>query len=233
MPRIARAVALDYPHHVTQRGNAKQNIFFEECDYIYYRKLIAKFAPKYDLDIWAYCFMPNHVHFVVVPRAPNALSRTFNTCHMLYAQYYNQKLKTSGHVWQGRFFSCILDEKHLYAAIRYIELNPVRAGLVSEPQEYRWSSARGHFGMEVDPLLRNPSPIKQSIEDWRLFLTLPEDEEAVRKIKKYTHSGLPCGDDNFIRSLAGRLSKPIKIRSRGRPPKSKPDNTISSEGSEK
>lgn len=219
MPRLARTVVIDYPHHITQRGNAKQNVFYDEGDYLHYRQLIAKFAPRYGLEIWAYCFMPNHVHFVAVPRECDALARTFNTCHMLYAQYLNQKRNTSGHVWQGRFFSCVLDERHLYAAIRYVELNPVRSGLAKEPQEYLWSSARGHMGLEIDVLICDHAYITKTIKDWKFFLSLPEEEEMVSKVKKFTHNGLPCGDDEFVKTISAALDKPIVIRPRGRPPK--------------
>jgi len=219
MPRVARTVAVHYPHHVTQRGNARQNIFSDNYDYLHYRALISKYAPDYGLEIWAYCFMPNHVHFIVVPHEKESMAKTFMTCHMLYAQYVNRKRNTTGHVWQGRFFSCILDERHLYAAIRYVERNPVRAGIVSEPHEYPWSSVRGHLGLELDPLLKNPSPINDMIGDWKLFLSLPEEEELVKKVRKFTHAGIPCGDEEFIKSLSHIIPHQLARRPRGRPPK--------------
>jgi len=147
MPRISRAIAIGYPHHITQRGNYRQTVFAEEGDYVRYVELLAGFAPRYGLEIWAYCLMPNHVHFIGVPCRQESLARTFNTVHMLYAQYFNRKQNTTGHLWQGRFFSCVLDERHLYAAVRYVEMNPVRAGIAQAPQDYPWCSAKSHMNM--------------------------------------------------------------------------------------
>ncbi len=136
MPRVSRAVAIGHPHHITQRGNYRQAVFAEKGDYVRYLELLADFCPKYDLDIWAYCLMPNHIHMVAVPGRQESLARLFNTVHMLYAQYFNRKRDATGHLWQGRFFSCVLDERHLYAAVRYVEMNPVRGGIVPVPQDY-------------------------------------------------------------------------------------------------
>jgi len=147
MPRISRAIAIGYPHHITQRGNYRQTVFAEEGDYVRYVELLAGFAPRYGLEIWAYCLMPNHVHFIGVPGRQESLARTFNTVHMLYAQYFNRKQNAIGHLWQGRFFSCVLDERHLYAAVRYVEMNPVRAGIAQAPQDYPWCSAKSHMDM--------------------------------------------------------------------------------------
>lgn len=144
MPRIARVVAKNYPHHVTQRGNYKQPVFEDEQNYELYLQWLEQYSQKNHLDIWAYCLMKNYVHFVCVPRKDDALAKTFNMLHMRYSQYFNKKNNRTGHLWQGRFYSCILDERHVYAAVRYIENNPVRAGLVKQSEDYRWSSAKAH-----------------------------------------------------------------------------------------
>jgi Transposase IS200 like len=104
--------------------------------------------------------MDNHVHFVSVPIEADSLTKVFNTLHMRYSQHTNRKTKATGHLWQGRFFSCILDEKHLYACIRYVENNPVRAGLVKRAEEYRWSSAASHVLRKDDPILSDDCPVK-------------------------------------------------------------------------
>jgi putative transposase len=106
MPRISRAIAVGYPHHITQRGNYRQTVFAEADDYAKYLDFLARYAPQYDLEIWAYCLMPNHVHMVCVPRQSDSLSRTLHTVHMKYALYFNKKKDAIGHLWQGRFFSC-------------------------------------------------------------------------------------------------------------------------------
>jgi putative transposase len=153
MPRIARVVAKGYPHHVIQRGNYRQPVFEEDNDYVQYLEWIKDYGKKYSLEIWAYCLMSNHIHFVCVPEQEDSLARTFNALHMRYSQYFNQKKKLKGHLWQGRFYSCILDEEHLYAAVRYVENNPVRAGIVRKPQRYKWSSARSHVNRGKDSVL--------------------------------------------------------------------------------
>ena len=121
MPRISRAVAEGYPHHITQRGNYGQSVFESEEDYLHYLEWLKKYCQEYSLKIWAYCLMSNHIHFIAVPMREDSLARTFNTLHMRYAQYFNQKKNKKGHLWQGRFYSSILDERHLYTAVRYIE----------------------------------------------------------------------------------------------------------------
>jgi Transposase and inactivated derivatives len=156
MPRRSRAIAVGYPHHITQRGNYRQTVFTVADDYTRYLEWLSQYSRKYGLDIWAYCLMPNHVHFVGVPGFVDSLSRTFNTVHMQYAQYYNQKMGAKGHLWQGRFFSCVLDERHTYAAVRYVELNPVRSGLVASPEQYQWSSAKSHITGIFDSALSGP-----------------------------------------------------------------------------
>ena len=114
MPRHSRIVIPDIPHHITQRGNYRQDIFKSDSDYEKYSLWFNEYAAKYKLDVLAYCLMSNHVHFIVVPGKEETLARVFNTTHMRYAQYVNKKLKATGHLWQGRFFSCVLDNKHLY-----------------------------------------------------------------------------------------------------------------------
>jgi len=141
MPRHSRIVIPDIPHHVTQRGNYRQPIFDSDSDYEKYSSWFNEYAVRYRLEVLAYCLMSNHVHFIVVPSKEETLARVFNTVHMRYAQYVNKRLKATGHLWQGRFFSCILDDKHLYRAIRYVENNPVRIKVVKKAWLYKWSSA--------------------------------------------------------------------------------------------
>ena len=133
MPRIARLILPNNPHHITQRGNYQQKVFKAEIDYSYYAALLKKYAMRYAVSIIAFCLMPNHVHFICVPSNEDSLANTFKITHTTYSQYLNRKDNIKGHLWQGRFFSSILDEKYLYAAVRYVENNPVRAGLVEKP----------------------------------------------------------------------------------------------------
>ena len=217
MPRISRAIAIGYPHHITQRGNYRQIVFAEEGDYARYVELLAGFAPKYGLEIWAYCLMPNHVHFVGVPGRPESLARTFNTVHMLYAQYFNRKRNATGHLWQGRYFSCVLDERHLYAAVRYVELNPVRSGIAAVPQDYPWCSAKAHVTGAQDPILSGCCFLTETMKDWAKYLGEDQDREATDSVIKATKIGRPCGKEDFVKQMEGLLNRRLTASPRGRP----------------
>lgn len=220
MPRIPRIVAVGYPYHITQRGNYQQSVFETDLDYAQYLKWLKTYCQKYSLKIWAYCLMNNHVHFIAVPMGEDSLARTFNTLHMKYAQYFNQKKGIKGHLWQGRFYSCILDEKHLYAAMCYVENNPLRARIVEKPYEYPWSSARGHVFRRNDPVLSDDCHLVKEIDDWLAYLLKQEDnKQEIKKLKQSTRVGYPCGDENFIRKLEGLFGKRLRAAPRGRPPK--------------
>ena len=219
MPRVARIIARDYPYHVTQRGNYRQTVFESDTDYRQYLAWLKEYAEKYSLEIWAYCLMSNHVHFVCVPRKDDSLARTLNTLHMRYSQYYNRKKGITGHLWQGRFYSCILDERHLYAAVRYVENNPIRAGLVQTPEDYPWSSARGHCGVVSDSILSNTCHLCDEIDDWSRYLKDAESPEVLERLRTSAMSGRPCGDENFRKDIEALLGRSLSVRPRGRPRK--------------
>jgi putative transposase len=140
---------------------------------------------------------------------------------MRYSQYFNQKKKVKGHLWQGRFYSCILDERHLYAAIRYVENNPVRAGIVGKPYEYRWSSAKGHIYKDVDPVLSDDCYLINEIDDWLSYILGKEDEATINDIRRNTKTGCPCGDEGFVETIGKFLNKRLRSLPRGRPAKGK------------
>ena len=141
MARLPRVVIADVPHHVTQRGNARQVILGDDADRSAYLELLRQYCELYSLSLLGYCLIPNHVHLIVIPRTSEALWQTLKQTHGRYAWYWNARWSSTGHVWQGRFYSCPLDDSHLWAALRYVELNPVRAGMVSAAQQWPWSSA--------------------------------------------------------------------------------------------
>lgn len=217
MPRISRAVAVGYPHHITQRGNYRQAVFESDEDYVRYLEWLAVYSRKYSLKIWAYCLMGNHVHFIAVPMGPDSLAKSFNTLHMRYSQYFNMRNKAAGHLWQGRFFSCILDERHLYAGMRYVENNPVRARIVKRAENYRWSSAPGHVRGTPDPVLSGDCSITKSIKNWSAYLREKEEASLIEEIRQNTKTGRPCGDDVFMRRLEKLLDRRLSALPRGRP----------------
>jgi putative transposase len=207
MPRISRAIAVGYPHHITQRGNYRQTVFAVADDYANYLELLYRYARKHSLDIWAYCLMPNHVHIVGVPGADDSLESVFRTVHMLYSQYYNRKTNTVGHLWQGRYYSCALDEPHVHAAVRYVEMNPVRAGIVASAEDYPWSSAKSHVAGIADPVLSGRCFLVETIRDWKQYLAEAPDQTAGTKLIKSTKTGRPCGEDDFVRRLEALLGR--------------------------
>jgi putative transposase len=196
MPRIPRIVITGIPHHCVQRGNYRQRIFLRKEDRIKYLAWIKEYSKKYELEIWAYCLMINHVHFIAVPQKLDSMARTFNTVHMLYSQYYNRKLNKKGHLWQGRFYSCPLDSEHLYEAIRYVEMNPVRAGLVEKPDYYEWSSAKAHIDNNFKNTILSDKHLKEFdfIGDWVSFLGENINEKKVTKLRLSTSTGRPTGN---------------------------------------
>jgi len=220
MPRVARTVVRGYPHHVTQRGNYRQVIFENDDDFRQYLKWLKTYSRKYGLDIWAYCLMDNHVHFICVPKHEDTLARTFNTLHMRYAQYINRRRNASGHLWQGRFYSTILDEAHVYAAVRYVENNPVRTGMVKNAADYRWSSAREHIDAAPEVVSDNCF-LLQEIPNWHKFLGAREDAAMTQQIRKSSMTGRPCGDKSFIRKLEKRFGRRLHALPHGRPKKTK------------
>lgn len=218
MPRRARIVIPGMPHHVTQRGNYQQVVFDNDTDFRTYCYLMKKYQEKYVVDILAYCLMNNHVHFIVVPYEFHSLAILFNTVHMCYAQYKNQIKDRKGHLWQGRFYSCVMDQEHLFRAMRYVEQNPVRAKLVKHSWEYLWSSAKQHVGLERNPIIPTTREFCEDIHDWQSYLE-QTDNEVVLRLRNNTKKGITVGSDKFITRLERKLGIPLRELKSGRPGK--------------
>ena len=144
MPRIAREIEVGMPHHITHRGNNRDPIFIDELDYMWFLSCMNYYLENEKVKILAYCLMPNHVHFVCMPEETDSLSKIFHSSGFRYTQYFNKRYKRVGHLWQGRYYSKIMNEDHLINTVRYIERNPVRANLVKYAWDWKWSSARAH-----------------------------------------------------------------------------------------
>ncbi len=157
MPRSARVVFEGVVHHITQRGNYRQNIFEDSDDRKKYIEFVSEYSRKYQMKIYAYCLMTNHVHFLAAPLRRDSLAMTFKYANMRYSSYFNKKNRRSGHLWQGRFYSCPLHHDHALEALRYVERNPVRAKMVQFPWENEWSSAREHVALfGTDSIIYSP-----------------------------------------------------------------------------
>jgi putative transposase len=224
MPRIARIVFSEMPHHVTQRGNRRGNVFFTDDDRYQYMKWLKEYCKKHQVSLLAYCLMKNHVHLIVVPKQADGLQRAFKPLHMRYAQYINRQQNWSGHLWQGRFFSSVLDDAYLYAAVRYVELNPVRANLVEKAEDYPWSSAVAHCGLGIDTLLDFHHPawkIFEDIKDWSAWLQEGDNPNDLEIFRRNINKNLPCGSKDFIEKLEDLTGKVLRFRPIGRPKKEK------------
>ena len=215
MARVARIVLPGLPHHVTQRGNRSADVFSCDVDRQVYVSILRECSARRGLEIWAYSLLSNHVHIVAVPLHEKSLSLALRDAHTAYAAYFNRRQGTGGHVWQGRFFSCVMDEAHLWAAVRYVERNAVRAGLVKRAEEYAWSSAPAHCALREDALLSGSFPPEGVVADWSAWLA-DEDVVSSDRIRKQTHVGRPCGSADFLDRLESVLGLKVRPGRRGR-----------------
>jgi putative transposase len=218
MARISRIVVPGYPHHVTQRGVRSLDVFDSDEDCWAYLTFLSEEANRFGLDILAWCLMTNHVHFVAVPQTETSLARGFGEAHRRYTRLKNFAQKVRGYLFQGRFSSSVLDERHLLAAVRYVELNPVQAGMVAHAWEYPWSSARFHTGkVESDPLVKDRT-LSGLITDWEGFLAGGMSGE-VERLRMLTQTGRPAGDDDFIVKVENLTGRDLRKGKPGRPRK--------------
>lgn len=207
MARIARVVAAGIPHHITQRGNRRLTTFFQDEDYQAYIALMAEWCHKCQVEIWAYCLMPNHVHLIAVPKTEEGLRRGIGEAHRRYSRRINFREGWRGHLWQGRFSSFPMDELHLLAAARYVENNPLRANLVPEPSLWPWSSARAHLAKQDDALVK-VAPLLEMVGDWGKFLA-EEDGDSEKSIRKHERTGRPLGTTKFVQKLELELGRTL------------------------
>ena len=207
MPRLARIVVPDVPHHVTQRGNRRERVFFSPDDYRLYRKMLAQAAGAAGTDVWACCLMPNHVHLIVVPSHADGLRATLAEAHRRYTRFVNDREGCTGHLWQGRFGSVPMDEDHLESAVRYVSLNPVRAGLVKAARDWPWSSVRAHLAGVDDGVVA----VRPVLERWPDFASMIEVEASgieMNALRKAETSGRPLGSREWAEELGVRKGKP-------------------------
>ncbi|MGO9121699.1 MAG: transposase [Desulfomonilaceae bacterium] len=208
MGQVARVVVPCYPHHITQRGNRRQQTSFCGENYRAYIDLMSEWCSKHGVDIWAYCLMPNHVHLIAVPQSIEGLARAIGEAHRRYTRRVNF---LQG--WRGLFASYVLDEANLITAARYVELNPVRARLVRVPGEYLWSSAAAHIAGQNDDLVK-VAPLLGMVGGWSAFLAEETATEHVELLRLHERTGRPLGSDEFI----GHPEKTIGRRLRRKRP---------------
>ena len=218
MPRNARIVVPGAAHHVTQRGIRRSPIFYDSEDRDSYTEVIGRNCEKFGVGILAWCWMTNHVHLVAVPEHANSLALALRRAHSIYARRFNAKYHFSGYLWQNRYYSCPLDESHTFAAIRYVEQNPVRANMVVLAEDYPWSSARAHSRGCADVLLSVDWTLPPMEASWSSWLAGQDDRETTRLIRANTTKGYPVGTEEFISQLESDFGRPLRPRPPGPQP---------------
>jgi len=218
MPRIARVVIPECPHHVTQRGNHRQKVFFAANDREIYLKLLGKFFQRYQIHLAGYSLMPNHVHHISVPKLETSLAKGVGLLHNDFSRWQQIQRNLTGHLWQNRFYSNPLDESHCWMALRYVELNPVRAGLVKYAWDWPWSSAHAHVtGIDKTGLLNMDLWRSQFNEiQWKAFLLeglgMPDELDRIRLASR---TGRPLGSHAFIQKLEAMTGRSLFPQKRG------------------
>ncbi len=204
-----------WPHHVTQRGNHRQTVFYNERDREVYLETLAKYKHMHRVAIIGYSLMTNHVHEVPIPEFKTSLARAIGRTHNDYSRWLNVQCNQTGHLWQARFYSCPVEFASLADLLAYVELNPVRAGLVERPEDWKWSSARAHnTGVDETGLLdmewwRNHF----TPETWSAFLLQKRsDEVTFHRIRTATHTGRPIAGEEGLQRIEEFLGRPMRPR---------------------
>lgn len=224
--RIARIVLPGCAYHLTHRGNRRAPVFFEAADREYYLHWLLRDAQRWELEIWAYCLMTNHIHLVVTPHAQRSLARVMGRSQSRYAKRINRRYGWSGHLWEDRFHSSLLDERHFPNAVRYVELNPVRAGLVWTAEDYRWSSASAHCRGTADRLVSEAPPGLVAVGEWSCWLSAGIPSSEAEFLRRNTYAGRPSAEPDFLRRLEQRLGWSLAVKPRGRPKRNSPKETV-------
>jgi len=228
MPRTSRIIIANYPHHIIQRGHNRQAVFTSEGDFLYYLATLQEWKDIYECRIYAYCLMANHVHLVIEPgENVHDLSRLMKRLAGRQTRYVNKRHNRSGTLWEGRFkSSAISTDEYLLACCRYVELNPVRAGIVSDPADYRWSSYGAKIGaqendwLDYDPcylrLAESDQKRAEKYASWIKETVLSEEWDLIRTSLQ---RGQLTGGPRFIDEIEKKIEKRVEFRGRGRPRK--------------
>ena len=214
MARLARVVLPGYPHHIIQRGNRRQDVFFKTSDYEYYLELLKEECAQEKIEIWAYCLMTNHVHLIVNPKKTSNLGRAIGEVHRRYTRMINVRENWKGYLWQGRFSSYPMDKNWLLKAAAYVELNPVKAGMVKKAWNYRWSSVHAHLSGEDEHGIIQPEKLLSLTGDWRNYLKESQGLQ-IDEFEKHERTGRPLGGEKFIEKAERLLQRELKKKKPG------------------
>ncbi|MGN6358147.1 MAG: transposase [Novosphingobium sp.] len=219
MARLARYVLPALPHHITQRGNGRQQTFFGDADYSTYRDLLAMHCRAHGVAVWSWVLKPNHVHLILVPDYADALRAALSTVHRAYAGRIHGREKPTGHFWQGRFGCVAMDEPHLLAALRYVALNPVRATLVERAEDWRWSSTHPLLDPRRGDGMTDTAPVLERVPDFAGLLGRGKDAALSSALRKSESTGRPLGSSAFLERVEAILGRDPKPGKRGPKPK--------------
>jgi putative transposase len=223
MARLPRFVLPEYPQHVIQRGNNGQRILFDEADYWFLWERLSAGAGKFACDVHAYVLMPNHFHLLITPHVENGLGKLMQYVGRYYVQYFNQRYGRTGTLWDGRYRATLVDPKvYFNACARYVEENPVRAGLVKEPGGYDWSSYGAHATGREDALTK-PHPEYLALgrsararqEAWRDLFATRMDPRLLERIRSATNKAWVLGGTDFCAEVEDKLNRRATPRARG------------------
>ena len=220
MGRRARIILPGVPHHVTQRGNRRQRVFFHADNYHAYLELLYASALAFDFTVWSYCLMPNHIHLLLVPTSESSLRDGISHLHQMYTRSVNRSHGWTGHLWQGRFFSCPVEISKAAYVARYIELNPVRAKLCENPRHYPWSSAEVACAQSKEGK-SGFSPLYAPGGTWEEYLRydpLLESPKELKLIRTSVSTGRPLGDEQFISRVEAETGVSFALRKPGPKP---------------
>jgi putative transposase len=218
MPRISRAVAVGYPHHIIQRGNNRERVFHDEADKERYLSLLRKYSERWNSPVLAYCLMSNHVHILARPASEESLCKMMQGVTLCYTQYINRKYRRTGRLWESRYHSCIVEEeKYLWAVSRYIEQNPVRARMVKKAEKYPHSSAKAHISGMEDGVLGEALFSERERKDYIQLLHENMPIKEIDNVRSHTRTGRPLGGETFVRTLERLLKRTLCPMPKGRP----------------
>ena len=220
MGRIARVVIPGCPHHIIQRGNRRQVVFFHEDDKKLYLQILNYHCRKEHVEIWCYSLMDNHVHLIATPKKTESLAKAIGETHKKFTTMINIRHNWKGYLWQGRFLSYPMDEKHLLLAVRYVECNPVRAGIVRKAEDYPWSSAKAHVFRIPDEVLTE-FYLNSAIKNWSSYLKEEEREENLDMFRNHEKTGRPLGSNKFIIRIEQLTGRKLRKQRPGRPKRKK------------
>ena len=218
MARLSRITVPLLPHHVTQRGNRRQLLFSQPGDYALYRDLLAERCRHAGVVCMAYCLMPNHVHLMLTPPDASAMSRAVGEAHRRYTGFFNARARVTGHLFQGRFASVVMDDAHVLNALRYLAFNPVRAGLAARPEDWPWSSVRAHLAGGDDALVSVAPALERAPRFADLLELSLAEQMALEGFETKSANGRPLGTPDFVTAVERLLGRSLQPERRGRKP---------------